>query len=176
MDWNVTLNMLYRENDYEETDLGLTDEEFNSVSFTASWVAERQPGAEPVASGNEYESEQTGRAFRGGSDKNAFEIFPPCPRPPIPRATGTWTSRTKPSRWGWACSGKSRAARTQADYSYQDTESEYDFSNGGAAGLSAEPLPEDYETEMHHAILEGTWQFRENLAVGYQLPVLELRQ
>jgi opacity protein-like surface antigen len=57
-----------------------------------------------------------------------------------------------------------------ATYSYQDTESDYEFGNGGAADLSDEPFAEDYESEMHHLILEGTWHFRDNLslAVNYQ--------
>ncbi len=167
MDWNLTLNMLYRENDYDETDLGLTDEEFGSVSFTASWFASETLVLNLWLSGNEYESEQTGRAFRGGVEKNAFEVFPPLPQASDPSRNWDVDVEDEGIAVGLGAEWTvSEQLSLSANYSYQDTESEYDFSNGGASDLSAEPLPEDYETEMHHAILEGTWQFRENLAVG----------
>ena len=52
-----------------------------------------------------------------------------------------------------------------ADYSYVNTESDYEFSNGGAADLSTEPLPADDESEQHHLVLEGAYHLRENLTI-----------
>ena len=170
-DWNLALNMLYRENDYDETDLGLTDEEFNSVALTASWIASDSIVVTAWAAGNDYEAQQTGRAFRGGVEKNAFEIFPPLPQASDPSRNWDVDTEDETINVGigieWAVTDE---LELSFNYSYQDTESEYDFSNGGASDLSAEPLPEDYETEMHHAILEGAWHFRENIsvAINYQ--------
>ena len=59
-DWNLALNLLYRENDYDETELGLTDEEFSSASFTASWIVSDSLVVTAWTSYNEYESQQAG--------------------------------------------------------------------------------------------------------------------
>jgi MtrB/PioB family decaheme-associated outer membrane protein len=166
-DWNLVLNMLYREDDYEETELGLTDEELESVSFTASWMASDSVFVSAWISANSIESEQTGRAFNGGIEKNAFDELPPIAQASDP--TRNWDVEVEDDSIAvglgldWQISDK---LELSADYSYQDTESEYDFANGGSADLSAEPLPEDYETEMHHVIVEGAWHFRENLSIG----------
>ena len=166
-DWNLALNMLYRENDYDETELGLTDEELNSISFTASWMASDAVVVTAWASGSEYESQQTGRAFRGGAEKNAFEIFPPLPQASDP--SRDWSTDVEDETFvvGAGIEWKiSDTMELSANYSYQDTNSDYDFSNRGAPDLSADGLPGDYESTMHHAILEGAWHLRENLSVG----------
>jgi MtrB/PioB family decaheme-associated outer membrane protein len=165
--WNLALNLLYRENDYDETDLGLTDEEFNSASFTASWVASDSLVLTAWSSYNEYETQQSGRAFRGGIEKNAFEVVPPLPQASDPGRNWDTEVEDEVISVGlgvqWQVSDR---LGLSADYSYMDTESEYDFANGGGEGLSDDPLPSDYENEMHHLILEGAWHYRENMSIG----------
>ncbi|MDJ0877274.1 MAG: MtrB/PioB family decaheme-associated outer membrane protein [Halieaceae bacterium] len=166
-DWNLALNLLYREDDYDETELGITDEELGSLSLTASWIAADNLVLGAWVSANEYESEQTGRAFRGGADKNAFEVFPPLPQASDPSRNWGVDVDDETVALGLAVEwSPTERLDLSATYSYQDTESDYDFSNAGASDLSDEPLPEDYETEMHHVILEGAWHFRDNLSVG----------
>ena len=169
--WNLMLNLLYRENDYDESELGLTDEEFNSASFTASWMVNSSLVLTAWTSYNDYESEQTGRAFRGGAEKNAFEIFPPLPQASDPARNWDVDVEDEALTIGLGAEWRvSDEIELRADYSYMDTESDYSFANGGAADLSDEPLPSDYENEMHHLVLEGLWHYRENLsfAINYQ--------
>jgi hypothetical protein len=161
------LNLLYRENDYDETELGLTDEEFNSASFTASWVASDSLVLTAWTSYNEYQSQQSGRAFRGGSDKNAFEEQPPLPQASDPARNWDTDVDDEVITIGLGVEWRiSDELILNADYSYMDTESDYDFANGGGPGLSDEPLPSDYENEMHHLILKGVWHYRENMSIG----------
>lgn len=170
-DWNLALNLLYREDDYDETELGLTDEELESISFTASWFASDKLVLSGWLSSNSYESQQSGRAFRGGPDKNAFEIFPPLPQASDPSRNWDVDVEDEAIALGLTVEwSPSERLELGATYSYQDTESDYEFGNGGAADLSDEPFAEDYESEMHHLVLEGTWHFRDNLslAVNYQ--------
>lgn len=166
-DWNLMLNLLYRENDYDETDLGLTDDELDSASFTASWVASESIVLNAWVSASKLENQQTGRAFRGGAEKNAFEIFPPLPQASDPARNWNVDVEDEAIAIGlgidWQISDR---LELSADYSYQDTDSDYDFSNGGAADLSADPLPADYDSTMHHVILEGAWHYRDNLSIG----------
>ena len=166
-DWNLALNLLYRENDYDETELGLTDEEFSSASFTASWIVSDRLVVTAWTSYNEYESQQSGRAFRGGIEKNAFEVVPPLPQASDP--TRNWDTDVEDEvitlglGIEWQLSPE---LSLNADYSYMDTESEYEFANGGGEGMSADPLPSDYENEMHHLILKGVWHYRENMSIA----------
>jgi hypothetical protein len=165
--WNLALNLLYRENDYDETALGLTDEEFSSASFTASWVVSDSLVLTGWTSLNEYESRQLGRAFRGGAEKNAFEVLPPLPQASDPARNWDTDVEDEVISLGVGAEWQvSDSMSLSATYSYMDTESDYDFANGGGDGLSSDPLPSDYENTMHHLILEGVWHYRENMSIG----------
>ncbi len=167
MDWNLALNMLYRENDYDETDLGLTDEELESISFTASWVANNALVLTAWASGSTYSAAQNGRAFNGGIESNPFEIFPPLPQASDPARDWRTDTEDRTLLVGFGVEWQiSDTLELSANYSYQDTESSYDFANGGASDLSADPLPVDFETQMHSATVEGSWHFRENISIA----------
>ena len=170
-DWNLALNLLYRENDYDESELGLTDEEFNSAAFTASWIASDSLVLTAWASYNDYESEQSGRAFRGGVEKNAFEENPPLPQASDPARN--WDTDVEDEVVTVGVGAEWQLADDMSisfNYSYMDTESDYSFANGGGEGLSDDPLPADYENEMHHLVLKGLWHYRENLSfsLNYQ--------
>ncbi len=166
-DWNIALNLLYREDDYDETELGLTDETLESVSVTANWVAASNLVLSAWISSNDYESEQAGRAFRGGPDKNAFEVFPPLPQASDPSRNWGVDVEDEAIAVGFAVEwSPTERMDLSATYSYQDTESDYDFSNGGADDLSDEPFAQDYESEMHHLVLEGVWHFRDAISLG----------
>ena len=166
-DWNLVLNLLYRENDYDKSEFGLTDDELDSASFTASWIASDAVVVSAWVSASKVDTQQSGRAFRGGAEKNAFEVFPPLPQASDPARNWDVDVEDKTVAVGagvdWRVSDR---IELSANYSYQDTDSDYDFSNGGAADLSADPLPADYDSTMHHVMLEGAWHFRDNLSIA----------
>jgi MtrB/PioB family decaheme-associated outer membrane protein len=170
VDWNLGLNLLWREDDYSETDLGLTDEELGRVAFTVNWMANSRLNLSAWASYDRYETEQTGRNFRGGIEKNAFEIYPPLPQASDPTRNWDVDSEDRAVTLGLNADWQLREDfHLSADYSYVETRNEYDFTTYGASDIVAEPLP-DNETTQHHLVLEGDYALRENIAlkVNYQ--------
>jgi MtrB/PioB family decaheme-associated outer membrane protein len=166
MAWNVTLNMLYREDDYDKTDLGLTDEELNRAALTVSWVPSEKLTLAAYTSYNNYESEQTGRSFRGGIEKNAFDVTVPLAQASDPARNWDTDIEDEVITLGFNAQWQFRDDIVlSADYNYVDSNSDYDFSNGGGTGMSSDPLPADDETEQHHLVLEGIWHYRENLSI-----------
>jgi MtrB/PioB family decaheme-associated outer membrane protein len=171
LQWNVSTNLLWREDDYNETELGLSEEKVKRAALTASWVPNSRLSLTAYTSYDDYEREQTNRAFRGGVEKNAFEIYPPLPQASDPSRNWGVDNEDEVITVGFGVEWQPRDnISLMADYSYVNTDSDYDFSNGGAADLSTEPLPADDESEQHHLILEGAYHLRENLSikVNYQ--------
>jgi MtrB/PioB family decaheme-associated outer membrane protein len=170
VDWNLGLNLLWREDDYSETDLGLTNEELGRVAFTGNWMPSSKLNLSAWLSFDQYESEQSGRNFRGGIEKNAFEIYPPLPQASDPTRNWDVDGEDSSVTFGLNADWQVRDDfHFNADYSYVETSGEYDFATYGAGDIAAEPLP-DNETTQHHLVLEGAYDFRENIAikVNYQ--------
>ena len=169
--WNISTNLLWREDDYNETELGLSKEKVKRAALTASWLPNSRLTLTAYASYDDYEREQSNRAFRGGIEKNAFEIYPPLPQASDPSRDWGVDNEDEVITVGFGVEWQLRDnISLMADYSYVNTDSDYDFSNGGAADLSTEPLPADDESEQHHLVLEGIYNLRENLSikVNYQ--------
>jgi MtrB/PioB family decaheme-associated outer membrane protein len=163
--WNLALNLLWREDDYSETELGLTDEELGRVAFNASWVPHSRLILSAWASYDQYETEQTGRNFRGGLEKNAFEIYGPLPQASDPARD--WDAKGEDDVTSLGLNADWQAQdnlHISADYSYVETTGSYDFTTYGAGDIDAEPLP-DNETHQHHVLVEGAWSWRENIDI-----------
>ncbi|MEP5763866.1 MAG: MtrB/PioB family decaheme-associated outer membrane protein [Halieaceae bacterium] len=169
--WNVSLNMLYREDDYHKTELGLTDDELNQVNLTSSWVASDKLVLAAYGSYGDNKSQQSGRSFRGGIEKNAFEVDPPLPQASDPARD--WQVDMEDKVWTLGLNAQWTPRddlSLSADYNYVDAKTDYDFSDGGGDGLSSQPLPADDDSQQHHFILEGAWHYREDLSfkLNYQ--------
>jgi hypothetical protein len=166
MHWNISLNLLLREDDYEETVLGLQEEEATRIGLTAAWLPHSNLTLSAYGSVDAYNRDQAGRAFRGGIEKNAFEIHVPLPQASDPSRDWLVESEDDVVTVGFNAEWALREdMELSLDYSYVQTEAEYDFANGGARDLGSEPLPVDAETEQHHLIIEGVYHLRENLSV-----------
>jgi len=164
--WNVVLNMLYREDDYEKTELGLTDDELNRVNLTTSWVASEQLVLAVFGSWSNNESQQGGRSFRGGVEKNAFEIYQPLPQASDPARNWGVDIEDEVYTLGFNVQWTPRKDLSlNVDYNYVDASADYDFSDSGGVGVSSEGLPADDDSQQHHFILEGAWHYRENLSL-----------
>ena len=76
----LNFNMLLQADDYDKSYLGLRDAAWERYHFTASYTVASDLTATLYGGLDRYESEQLGRAFRGGAEKNAFEIYYPLPQ------------------------------------------------------------------------------------------------
>jgi MtrB/PioB family decaheme-associated outer membrane protein len=163
--WSLTANLQWRENDYDETDLGLAEDELSRAVLSLSWLAGPGLTVSGWASYDQFETEQAGRNFRGGIEKNAFEIYPPLPQASDPQRN--WLADIENSSTSVGISAEWQYRENlafSAEYSYVNTESEYDFGSGGAGDIDTTPLPDD-ETEQHHLALAASYALREDLSI-----------
>jgi MtrB/PioB family decaheme-associated outer membrane protein len=161
--WNLNLNLQWRDDDYNKSDLGLTKAEWYRGLISASYVASETLSASVYASYDYYKTDQTSRAFRGGQEKNAFAIYPPLPQASDPArdwdSDGEDTSVTVGANLQWQVA---KDIELSFDYSYVDTKSEQDFSTNPTSGLAASDLP-NVDTRLHHLQASGIWHMQENL-------------
>lgn len=160
--WNLNLDLMWRDDDFDKTDLGLGDAEWRRAHVSASYAATDAVNASLYAGVDRYESSQTGRAFRGGQEKNPFEIYPPLPQGSDPSRNWDLDARDEATTVGanleWQLSASIVLA---ADYSYVDTESRQRLKS---VGLAVEDLP-DVNTRLHHVTTSGTWHMSEQLSL-----------
>lgn len=163
--WNLNLNLQYRDDDYDESNLGLTEVEWQRAHFSLSYAASDTLAVTAYAGYDGYEGDQANRAFRGGQEKNAFEIYPPLPQASDPQQN--WDIETTDTSYTLGTSLQWRPAEDlefALDYSYVDTTSEQDFSTRPGGSVSASDLP-DVDTKLHHFEASGIWHMREALSI-----------
>lgn len=163
--WNLNLNLQWRDDNYDASQLGLTSAEWYRGYFSASYLATASLSATVYLGYDYYETDQESRAFNGGPEKNAFEIYPPLPQASDPgrdwQVYGNDTSYTAGANIQWQIASD---IELSLDYNFVDTEAEQDMGTDPAGNLTATDLP-SVNTRLHHAQLSGTWQMRENLAL-----------
>jgi MtrB/PioB family decaheme-associated outer membrane protein len=163
--WNLNLNLLWRDDDYDQSELGLTDAQWWRAHLSAGYTAASGLSATLYGGYDRYESDQTGRAFNGGQEKNAFAVYPPLPQASDPASNwnldGTDTGVTLGANLQWQAT---QTLSLELDYSYVDTTSEQDIGTGASVTPPATNLP-DVDTRLHHLLARGTWQLRENLSL-----------
>ena len=148
----------------------MREEKLGRAALTGSWLPRTSLNLSAWVSYDQYESEQSGRNFRGGIEKNAFEVFAPLPQASDP--TRNWDVEGEDSSVSLGLNANWQARddlQLSADYSYVETRGEYAFTTHGAGDIQADPLP-DNETKQHHLVLEGANILRENidLRINYQ--------
>ena len=162
--WNLNFNLLVRNDDYDKTYTGLRYSYWERYHLSASYNPSKDLSATLYGGYDRFEAEQMGRAFRGGSEKNAFAIYPPLPQASDPdrdwRTDTTDSSVTVGANLHWQLSD---SLELEADYSFVDTESDQEFRTYGASDLNPEDLP-TVATTLHHFAASGTWHMREDLA------------
>jgi MtrB/PioB family decaheme-associated outer membrane protein len=162
--WHLNFNMLLQDDDYDKTYTGLRYSYWQRYHVSASFNPSSSLSATLYGGLDSYESEQMGRAFRGGSEKNAFEIYPPLPQASDPdrdwRMDATDDSVTLGANLTWQLS---ESIELEADYSFVDTESDQDYRSYGAADVNPQDMP-TVETTLHHVEASGTWHMREDLS------------
>jgi MtrB/PioB family decaheme-associated outer membrane protein len=163
--WHLNFNMLLQDDDYDKTYTGLRYSYWQRFHLSASYNPSRDLSATVYGGLDRYESEQMGRSFRGGAEKNAFEIYPPLPQASDPdrdwRMDVNDDSITLGANINWQLS---ETIALEADYSFVDTESDQDYRSYGAADVNPQDMP-TIETTLHHFEASGSWQMREDLSL-----------
>ena len=163
--WNLNLNMLYRDDDYDKSELGLTEAKWGRLNLSASYAMSSTLSGSVYAGYDRYEGDQTSRAFRGGQEKNAFEVYPPLPQASDPNQNwdidATDTSFTLGANLQWL---PATDLELNLDYSYVDTKSEQDYKTNPGSTVVASDLP-NVDTRLHHIVASGTWHMRDNLSL-----------
>ena len=158
--------MLWHEDDYDKSELGLTDAKWQRLNFSATYLAGSGLSATAYAGYDLYESEQSSRAFRGGQEKNAFAIYPPLPQASDPLQN--WDLDAEDSSFTLGANLSWEAAEDlslELDYSYVDTTAEQELTTYSSS-VAASDLP-DVDTTLHHLVLGSTWDIRDNVSLRF---------
>lgn len=164
--WNHNLDLLWDEQDYDETDLGLDEEQHGNATFSSSYMPAQQWSFTAYYSFDYYQADQNGRAFRGGIEKNAFVTTPPYPQASDPERDWSTDPETIVHALGFNVAWDIRPDEfdMQLDYSFVDTRVEQDFQVNGADDLAGDSLP-DAESRMHHVQWDGNYTVNDELSL-----------
>jgi hypothetical protein len=157
--WNLSLNTLWRYDDYDQSDMGLTESEWIRGHFNVSYAASDTLSTNVYAGYDRYDGNQSSRAFRGGQEKNAFAAFPPLPQASDPAQN--WELDAEDHA---VTVGASLQWQPAADYSFVDTRAEQELYTWPGNTATASDLP-DVDTRLHHVEASGTWHLRETLSL-----------
>ncbi|MDZ7782837.1 MAG: MtrB/PioB family decaheme-associated outer membrane protein [Halioglobus sp.] len=163
--WNLDLNLSWRYDDYDQSVLGLTESEWIGGHFNIYYAASERLSANVYAAYDRYDGNQRSRAFRGGQEKNAFEIFPPLPQASDPARDWELDAEDHTVTLGvnlvWQAS---EDVELELDYSFADTRAEQELRTQAGAGTFTTDLP-DVDTLLHHVRAGGTWHVTRDVSL-----------
>ena len=163
--WNLGLDLEWRNDDYDKSQLGLTRSEWYRSYATATFVPSATLSASIYAGYDNIKNDQGSRAFNGGPEKNAFEIYPPLPQASDPAQNwsidGEDTSITVGTSLEWQVASD---LRMSLGYQYVDTQGQQNFNTNDTGTVVAGDLP-DVNTRLHQVEASGTWDVRDNLSL-----------
>jgi MtrB/PioB family decaheme-associated outer membrane protein len=167
--WNLMLDFSYTDNDYDKTQLGLEEDKLTHVTLSASYTPQRSYSVSVFYSFDRYEAEQTGRAFRGGIEKDAFDTVPPLAQASDPSRNWRVSPEDTTNSVGMNAEWEIIADRLDMEweYTFYDAEGESDFSVSGAPDLSGTPLP-DNTSRQHQFRWLTRYNLRESLSLGFE--------
>jgi MtrB/PioB family decaheme-associated outer membrane protein len=159
--WNFTLDSNLTSNDYDKSELGLTETTQYMVNLSANYMPTDAVTSYFWVSRGQSETEQTGRAFRGGIEKPANVIVPPFPDGSDPSRNWDLEEEAETSSIGagidWQL--KENKLVLAADYVYVATTLEDRFEVFGARDLAGVDLP-DQDTKLHQFTLAIDYHWR----------------
>jgi MtrB/PioB family decaheme-associated outer membrane protein len=163
--WNLGLNLQWLNDDYDQSQLGLTRTQWYRSYLSATFLASANLSASVYVGYDQYKNDQGSRAFRGGAEKNAFEIYPPLPQASDPSQNwsidGEDTSITLGTSVEWQVAADIQLA---VSYHYVDTQGEQDMNTNASSTLVAGDLP-NVNTRLHQVEASGTWDLQKNLSL-----------
>ncbi len=165
--WNLNLDMLWDDKDYDKTTLGLKSEQQFNTTLSANYNPGQQWSLSSYYSFDYYEAKQFGRSFRGGAEKNAFVTAPPYPQASDPERDWSTKPETSSHAIGINVEWTPRPDELDMtlDYSFVDTRVKQHFTTFGADDLSGQSLP-DNKTHLHHLKWDANYHFTDILSVS----------
>ncbi len=163
-DWTLNVSLRWRDDRYDQSELGLTDSTWSRAHGSVSYAAGSDLTFTAYAGVDQFEYAQDGRAFNGGQEKNPFAVSPPLPQASDP--TQNWSlestdhSVTAGATVAWQVAPD---VGLEIDYHLVTTEARQSFISRPDSQLSPSDLP-DVETRMHQVHASGLWHIRENLS------------
>lgn len=166
--WNHNLDLLWNDNDYDKTSLGLKKEEHFNGTFSSSYIPAQAWSLTAYYSFDYYQAKQDGRAFRGGAEKNAFVVTPPYPQASDPARDWSTDPETMVNAVGLNVSWDIRPGQwdTELDYSFVDTTIEQNFNAAGSNDLAGESLPDD-TSRMHHVKWDANYYYSKAMSFSF---------
>lgn len=174
--WSLGLDIRWTKNDFDETYLGLSEDEWLHASVTCTWLPADRWDVTAFYSFDTFEATQRNRAFRGGIEMNPFEVFPPLPQASDP--SRDWTVEPEDTTHSIGASVRFTVIPDQLEmeweYGFYDAEGRDALASGGAADVDTTPLPEATSRE-HRLRWVARYHLRENLSLEgeYQYYQLE---
>lgn len=163
--WNLNLNLLWRDDDHDKSELGLTGSEWQRGHISVNYAASASLNASFYGGYDRYESDQSSRSFRGGQEKNAFEDFAPLPQASDPARDWRLNSRDESLTAGLALQWlPTPDLELEADYNCVDTQSRQGLDS---VALQTRDLP-DVDTTLHHLDISGIWHSSAALSLRLQ--------
>lgn len=163
-DWALNLSLRWRDDRYDQSDLGLTGTTWTRAHGSASYAADRDLTFTVYAGVDRFEYAQDSRAFRGGQEKNPFAVTPPLPQASDPAQNwsldSTDDSVTAGATVAWQVAPE---LGLELDYTLVATDAQQAFSAHSGSQLTPSDLP-DVETRMHQINASAIWHMRENLS------------
>lgn len=166
--WSLNLNLLWREDDFDKSELGVTGTRLQSLQLAASYLPYAGLQLNLHAGLDRYEADQGSRAFRGGQEKNAFATQAPLPQASDPARNWFLANRDDSLVLGGYLQWQPREQlEFELDYRFVDTRARQDFSPVAAADLDPSSLP-DVDTRLHQFDASGLWHWREAVSLRLQ--------
>ena len=165
--WQHNLDILWRDDDYDETELGLEWEQHTNMTFSSTYLPMEAVSITGYYTLDYLEAEQRGRAFRGGQEKNAFVVIPPYPQASDPDRD--WTAAPTDTVHSLGMSANWQVQKDvldlALDYRFTHGTGEENLYSSGVSGISSEDLP-DNKIRQHHLTMKGEYQVNQDLRIG----------
>lgn len=165
--WSLNLNLLWREDDFDKSVLGVTETQMQSLQLAASYLPHASLQLHLHADLDRYEADQGSRAFSGGQEKNAFANAAPLPQASDPARNWFLANRDDSLVLGGQLQWQPQERlEFELDYRFVDTRAQQDFSPVAAPDLDPANLP-TVATRLHQFDASGLWHWQE--AVSFRL-------
>ena len=152
--WNLGFNANYINDDYKESEFGLTESKIEEYTLDATYTPTLETSVYGFASFEKLKSDQDGRAFRGGGAKLAQSSDP----------RQDWFVKHRDDVDSFGIGFKHNVIKGKldigADYVYSKSTGKVDVTTGPA--LSSAPLP-DLETKLHSFSLYGDYKIKSDM-------------
>jgi MtrB/PioB family decaheme-associated outer membrane protein len=143
--WQASFDLLYQENDYDKTTLGITQNDLLHGTLAGMWNYSKALNFSLYVSFDDITTEQAGREFTGGIEKSAFELYAPLPQASDPSRNWTISPNDQTLSIGMSADWSviEKTFDLNFDFRLSDSTSSNDnFTSGGASDLTNIPLPD----------------------------------